>query len=106
MGFGAVVKRGIGCLAELSALRAGVAFDRHDDTNANHHCQHRRATMADEWERNTGNRRKPHDHQEVDHDVEEDCAGKSRRDQLAIPRLALHRDAPSPTHEQEIEPKD
>ena len=92
MGFGAVVKLELRVLAKLPALCTGVAFDRHDDADADHHGQHGGTTMADEREGNAGNRGEADDHQQVDHDVEEDGAGQACRNKLSIAGLALHCD--------------
>lgn len=92
MGLAGFVKRALPDLLELAALCAGVAFDGHDDADAQHHREHGRSAVTDKGQRNAGNRGKAHDHQQVDHDVKENRAGQASGDQLAIAGLALHRD--------------
>ncbi len=92
MGLARFVKRTLPDLLELAALCAGVTFDRHDYSDAEHHRQHGRSAVADERQGDTGNGRKAHHHQQIDHDVKEYGAGQASGDQLAIAGLALHRD--------------
>ena len=105
MGFGAVVKLELRVLAKLPALCTGVAFDRHDDADADHHGQHGGTAMANEGKGDAGDRSEADDHQQIDHDVEEDGAGQARRNELPIAGLALHRDPQAPAHQEDIEPQ-
>ncbi len=90
-------------LSKLTFAAAGVAFDGHDDTDANHRGHHRGAAMADKGQGQTCHRRKAHHHEQIDHDVKEQRASEACGNELAITAAAIHRHSQAPAHQVIIE---
>ena len=83
-----------------SAALPGVAFDAHQQADADHDRHHRRSAIAEERQRDADHGREAHDHQHVDRDVEEDDHGEPAARQLAEAAWGVERDCSRPAQQQ------